>query len=447
MIELDTSVVNVALPSIRADLKFSDTALVWVVNAYMLAFGGFLLLGGCMGDRYGHRRLFLAGIALFSIASLACGLASTREVLVTARALQGLGGAVVLAVSFALITSIFTDDAERAKATGVFSFVSAGGGSLGLVLGGSLTQALSWHWNFLVNVPIGILVCLFSTALLPGDQVQVAKGRLDVWGAITVTASLMLAIYAIVNGNQTGWATSETLSLLACAVVLLLAFFAIESRVAKPLIPLGVFKLRNLAIANTASVLWNAGMWAWSFISALYMQLVLKYTALQVGLTFLPGNLMAAVLSLGLSAKLVMRWGIRKPLGTGILLCAVALALLARAPVDGNLITDVLPSMLLFGIGAGVAYNPLLLAAMSDAAPGESGLASGIFNTASILGGAFGLAVLASLAASRTSHVISSGVAAPSALTAGYHAAFILGAACCATAALLATRLLRTRDY
>jgi EmrB/QacA subfamily drug resistance transporter len=442
MIVLDTTIVNVALPSIRSDLGFSETSLVWVVNAYMLTFGGFLLLGGRLGDLYGHRRIFLAGIALFTLASLACGIAQSQAVLIAARAIQGLGGAVVSAVALSLIMNLFTEPGERAKAMGVYGFVCAGGGSIGVLLGGLLTSLLSWHWIFLVNLPIGIAVAALTMALIREGRGQHAQ-RLDWGGAAAVTLSLMLAVYAVVNGNEAGWTSTQTLSLLAAAGVLMLAFIAIESRIAAPLMPLGLFRHRNLAGANIGGVLWAAAMFAWFFMSALYMQLVLGYTPMQVGLAFLPGNLVMAFLSLGVSARIVGRFGIRKPLAGGLLTAAVGLALFARAPVDGTFAPDVLPAMLLLGIGAGVALNPLLLAAMNDVRPEDSGLASGVVNTSFMMGGALGLAVLASLAAARTANVEAAGVDPRIALTAGYQLAFAVGAVFAACAAALGWWLMR----
>lgn len=330
MIVLDTTIVNVALPSIREDLNFTETSLVWVVNAYMLTFGGFLLLGGRLGDLLGHRRMFLAGLVLFTVASLACGLARGQGLLIAARAAQGLGGAVVSAVSLSLIMNLFTEAGERARAMGVYGFVCAGGGSLGVLLGGLLTSKLSWHWIFLVNIPIGVAVYALCLRLLPAARGAAGGGRLDVAGALTVTASLMLAVYAVVNGNEAGWTSAQSLGLLGAAALLMALFLAIEARVAEPLMPLALFRLRNVATANVVGVLWAAGMFAWFFVSALYMQLVLGYDAMQVGLAFLPANLIMAAFSLGLSAKLVMRFGIRGPLATGLLMAALGLALFAR---------------------------------------------------------------------------------------------------------------------
>jgi EmrB/QacA subfamily drug resistance transporter len=444
MIVLDTTIVNVALPSIRADLGFSEASLAWVVNAYLLTFGGFLLLGGRLGDLFGQRRLFLAGISLFTVASAACGLATSQHVLEAARAVQGIGGAVVSAVAFSLIMVLFTEPAERAKAMGVFGFVMAGGGSLGVLVGGVLTDSFNWHWIFLVNLPIGVLVTVLSLRLLPASHGAAATGRVDVAGAVTVTASLMLAVYAIVNGNQTGWTSGQTLGLLGGAVALLALFLTIEARVRSPLMPLGIFRSRNVSTANVVGVLWSAAMFAWFFLSALYLQLVLGYSPLQVGLAFLPANLIMGALSLGLSAKLVMRYGVKRPLATGLLLAAAGLVLFARAPVDGSFLVDVLPGMILLGFGAGMAFNPLLLAAMSDVEPSESGLASGVVNTAFMMGGALGLAVLASLAASRTSSLTASGHSAVASLNGGYHVALLLGAVFAAAAALVGTVFFRS---
>jgi EmrB/QacA subfamily drug resistance transporter len=436
MIVLDTTIVNVALPSIRTDLKFTETSLVWVVNAYMLTFGGFLLLGGRLGDLYGHRRVFLAGLAVFTVASLACGLAPNQATLVAARAVQGLGGAVVSAVALSLIMNLFTEPGERAKAMGVYGFVCAGGGSVGVLLGGVLTSLFSWHWIFLVNLPIGIAVAMLCRALIaPGERS--APQKLDWAGAATITGALLLAVYAVVNGNEAGWRSVQTLGLLGAAIVLLGSFIAIESRSAQPLVPLGLFAHRNLATANVAGVLWAASMFAWFFMSALYMQLVLGYTPMQVGLSFLPANLIMAFMSLGASARIVMRWGIRGPLAVGLGVAAAGLALFARAPLGGSFAVDVLPAMVLLGVGAGIAFNPMLLAAMNDVDPKDSGLASGVVNTSFMMGGALGLAVLASVAAARTAGAQAGAGGEAAALNAGYQLAFAIGAAVAAGAGLL----------
>jgi EmrB/QacA subfamily drug resistance transporter len=438
MIVLDTTIVNVALPSIRADLGFTQTSLVWVVNAYMLTYAGFLLLGGRLGDFFGQRRMFLAGLTLFTLASLACGMANSQGLLIAARAVQGLGGAVVSAIALSLIMNLFSEPAEQAKAMGVYGFVCAAGGSIGVLVGGLLTGAFSWHWIFLVNLPIGVAVYALCLVLLPDDDGKAEGGRLDVAGAMTVTLSLMLAVYAIVNGNEAGWTSARTLGLLGAAVVLFALFIGIEAKVRNPLMPLGLFRLRNIAVANVVGVLWAAGMFAWFFISALYMQLVLNYTPLQIGLAFLPSNIIMAAFSLGLSAWMVMRFGLRLPVAAGMLLAALGLALFAVSPVEGRFAVHVLPGMLLLGLGCGMALNPVLLAAMSDVGPEESGLASGIVNTAFMMGGALGLAVLASLAAARTGFLHAAGAGVPEALTGGYQIAFAVGAVFAAAAALIA---------
>ena len=445
MIVLGSTIVNVALPSIRDDLGFTQASLAWVVNAYLLTFGGFLLLGGRLGDLFGHRRLFLAGIALFTIASLACGLSTSQNQLIAARAVQGLGGAVVSAVALSLIMTMFTEAGERAKAMGIFGFVMSGGGTIGVLLGGVLTDLLSWHWIFLVNLPIGVAVYALCVTLLPGTRRAAAGGNLDVGGAVTVTSSLMLAVYAIVHGQEAGWTSAQTLGLLGTSVALLGAFLVIESRVRAPLMPLALFKLRNVATANIVGVLWAAAMFAWFFISALYLQLVLGYNALQVGLCFLPANLIMAAFSLGLSAKIVMKFGFRIPLAFGLLVAAAGLAWFARAPLDGHFWVDVMPGMTLLGIGAGIAFNPVLLGAMSDVQPSDSGLASGMVNTAFMMGGALGLAILASVAAAKTTQALAVDATQAAALNAGYHLAFALGAAAAALAAVIGATFMRTR--
>jgi EmrB/QacA subfamily drug resistance transporter len=447
MIVLDVTIVGVALPSIREDLGFTEESLAWVVNAYLITFGGFLLLGGRFGDLFGHRRLFLIGIGLFTVASTLCGLATTQEMLVIARAVQGVGGAIVSAVALSLMMMLFTEPAERAKAMGVFGFVASGGGSIGVLLGGILTDVLNWHWIFLVNVPIGFIVLGLTFWLIPGERAPAAAQRLDIAGAVTVTAALMIAVYAIVNGNEVGWTTARTLGLLAVSAALLGAFLLIESRVKSPLVPRSLFRLRNVSTANGIGVLWAAAMFAWFFMSALYLQLVLGYSPLEVGLTFLPANLIMGAFSIVLSARLVLRFGIKPPLVAGLGLAAIGLALFARAPVDGNVLTDVMPSMILLGIGAGMAFNPVLLAAMSDVSPEEAGLASGVVNTSFMMGGALGLAVLASLAARRTDTLLAAGESELSALTGGYHLAFLVGAIFAALAAGLGALLLRAGAY
>ena len=446
MIVLDTTIVNVALPSIKADLHFDDANLAWVVNAYLLTFGGFLLFGGRLGDWYGQRKLFLIGMVAFTLASLACGLATSQGTLIVARAVQGVGGAVVEAVALSMVMAMYVEPAERAKAMGVYGFVAAGGGALGVVAGGILTQAFSWHWTFLVNVPVGLVVFLMALKYLPKHEVAADKAKLDVAGALTVTASLVLAVYAIVNGNQLGWLSVHTLSLLACSALLFVAFVRIEQRVATPLVPFRLLRGTHLPIAGVMGVLWAAAMFSWFFLGALYLQQVLDYSPLAIGLAFLPANLIMALFSISLSAKLVMRFGTRSTLASGMLIVSVSLLLFARAPVDGQFLLDVLPSMVLLGVGCGMAMTPMMMAAMEGIDEAESGLASGILNTAFMRGGALGLATLASAAAARSTSVLSAGDDIKAALTSGYHLAFYMGAAFALLAAGLALRYLKQHN-
>jgi EmrB/QacA subfamily drug resistance transporter len=440
---LDTTIVGVALPVIRQDLGFSQASLAWVVNAYLLTYGGFLLLGGRCGDLFGHRRLFTAGIAVFTLASLACGLAPGPGFLLAARAVQGLGGAVASAVALSLIVSLFPEPAGRARAMGVYGFAAAGGGSLGVLAGGVLTGLVSWHWIFLVNVPIGAVVLAASFRLVPAGPAGPRRGRLDVAGAVLVTAAVMLAVYAVIGAGQSGWMSARTGGPLAAALVLAAAFVLAESRAAAPLVPLRLFRQRNLTAASVVGVLWAAAMFAVFFLTSLYLQRVLGYSPLLTGLAFLPFSLLQGAVSAGLSARLVARFGIKPPLATGLLLAAAGLALLARAPADGAFGADVLPGSVLLGLGAGIALTPLLLAATSSVRPEQAGLASGLVNTAFMLGGALGLAVLASIAAATTQHLAATGHPPAAALTGGYHAAFLAGAAAAALAAVLAATLLR----
>ncbi len=445
MIVLDTNIVNVALPSIQSDLGFSQTALAWVVNAYMLTFGGFLLLSGRLGDLYGNKRVFLGGVVAFTLSSVACGLAPSSALLVVGRAVQGLGGAAVSAVALALIMGLFTEPGERAKAMGVFGFVMSGGGAVGVLLGGVLTGLFSWHWIFLVNVPIGVGVLLLARRVLPADVAPAVRGRLDVAGAGLVTLALMLAVYGVVGGNEAGWTSARTLVILGVAVTLLLAFVVRESRIDYPLVPLRLFALRNVSVSQVVGVLWAGAMFACFFLSALYLQQVLGYDALAVGLAYLPSCVVMAGCSLGLSDRIVMRFGIRPPLAVGLGLAGVSLALFARAPVDGTYVVDVLPAMVLLGIGAGIAFNPVLLAAMGDVEPHEAGLASGVVNTSFMMGGALGLAVLVAVSSARTSALVADGATPVVALNGGLQTAFLAGAVFAVLAALIGGLCLRPK--
>ena len=435
--------MNVALPSIQTDLGFSPEALAWVVNAYMLTFGGFLLLSGRLGDLYGNRRVLLGGVAAFTVASVACAFAPNAGLLVAGRAVQGLGGAAVSAVALALIMGLFSDPGERARAMGVFGFVMSGGGAVGVLAGGVLTGLLNWHWIFLVNIPVGVAVVLAARAMLPADDVVPGSTKLDVPGAVLVTSALMLAVYAVVGGNEAGWTSARTLTLLASAAALFVAFVVRETKAAEPLVPLRLFKLRNVSVSQVVGVLWAAAMFAWFFLAALYLQQVLGYSALEVGLAFVPTSLVMMFCSLKVSDRLVMAFGIRAPLTVGLALAAVSLGLFALAPVDGSFVTDVLPSMVLLGIGAGIAFNPVLLAAMGDVEPHEAGLASGVVNTSFMMGGALGLAVLVAVSDSRTASLAAGGSSAVEALHGGLQVAFAVGAVAAALAAVVGGLLLR----
>ena len=436
MIVLDTNIVNVALPAIQGDLGFTPTALAWVVNAYMLTFGGFLLLGGRLGDLFGNRRVFLGAVVAFTLASIACGLAPSAGFLVAGRAVQGLGGAAVSAVALALIMGLFDDPAERAKAMGVFGFVMSGGGAIGVLLGGILTGFLTWHWVFLVNVPVGVVVWLLAARVLPHRPAAATTQRLDVVGAVLVTGALVMLVYGVVSGG-------DGLAYVAGGLVLLAVFVAWEARATHPLVPLRLFRLRNLVVAQVVGALWAGAMFATFFLSSLYLQQVLAYDALAVGLAFLPTSVVMAVSSLRWSDKLVMRFGPKPPLVAGLAIVAVGLALLARVPVDGGYVVDILPAMVLTGIGAGVALNPVLIVAMSDAKPEEAGLASGLANTSFSMGGALGLAVLASVATWRTDALTASGAGQPEALTGGFQIAFAIGAVFALAAAVVGGVLLK----
>jgi len=437
MIVLDQSIVNVALPSIRADLGFSQASLAWVVNAYLLTFGGFLLLSGRLGDLLGNKRVFLGGVAFFTAVSVACGLAPSAGFLVVGRAVQGLGGAAVSAVALSLIMGLFTEPADRAKAMGFFGFVMSGGGAL--------TGLLSWHWIFLVNVPVGIAVSIAARSVLPKDEVVPGTTKLDIPGAVLVTGALMLAVYAIVGGTDAGWTSSRTLGLLIISVVLFALFVGWESRVSDPLVPLRLFALRNVTVSQIVGILWAGAMFAWFFLAALYLQQVLGYGALEVGLAFVPTSLVMMVCSLKFSDRLVMTFGIRPPLVAGLTLAGLSLALFALAPVDGSFVIHVLPSMLMLGVGAGIAFNPVLLAAMGDVEPHESGLASGLVNTSFMMGGALGLAVLVSISDSRTAALVKGGADQVTALNGGLHAAYVVGAVAAFAAAAVGGIFLRPK--
>jgi EmrB/QacA subfamily drug resistance transporter len=444
MIILDATIVNVALPSIQADLGFSQASLAWVVNAYLIAFGGLLLLAGRLGDLIGRRRMFLIGLATFTVASALCGLSVSQEMLVVSRFIQGIGGAMTSAVVLGMIVTMFPEPAERARALGVYSFVASAGASLGLLLSGVLTQAINWHWIFYVNLPIGIMTAVLALRLVRSDRgIGLSEGA-DVLGAVLITASLMLGVYTIVRTTDFGWGSAHTIGFGAAAITLLAAFVVRERRTRNPLLPLRIFQSRNLSGANAVLMLMVAGMFGMFFLGTLYLQRVLGYDPIQVGLAFLPVSLGIGALSLGVSAPLVTRFGARRVLIPALVLLALGLVLFSRAPVEADYVTDLLPTMLLLGVGAGLGFPALTSLAMSGATPRDAGLASGLFNTMQQVGGALGLSALAALAASDTDRLLASGVATPLALTGGYQLAFTIGVGLLVAAIGVATMVLRS---
>jgi EmrB/QacA subfamily drug resistance transporter len=439
MIVLDVTVVNVALPSIQTDLGFSTSSLAWVVNAYLIAFGGLLLLAGRFGDLVGRRSVLLVGLGIFTTASMLCGLSQSQTMLVLARFVQGAGGAMTSAVILGVIVTMFPKPHDQAKAIGVYAFVASAGGAVGLLAGGVITQAINWHWIFFINVPVGIATAIAITRLLPRDRgIGISEGA-DVPGAVLITAALMLGVYTIVKpAADDGWGAARTLELGAVSLLLLAAFVVRESTASKPLMPLRIFRSRNVTGANLIQVFSVAGMFGMFFLGALYMQRILHYDALEIGLAFLPVTLIMGTLSVRYSQPLVMRFGARKLMFPGLGLIAVGLLWFTRAPVHGSYIPDIFPVMVLFGTGAGVCFPALMGLAMSGATPSEAGLASGLVNTTAQVGGALGLAVLATLSASHSSKLIASGHSSAAALTSGYHLAFGIGAALVGCAILVA---------
>jgi EmrB/QacA subfamily drug resistance transporter len=429
MIILDSTVVNVALPSIQHDLGFSQPNLAWVINAYLITFGGLLLLAGRFGDLVGRKRIFMLGLALFTTASLLCGLSDSQGVLIAARFVQGIGGALTSSVILGMVVTMFPEPREQARAIGVYSFVASAGASLGLLLGGIVTQAINWHWIFFINLPIGVVTALLAVRLVPADgEVRGLHRGIDIGGAALVTSALMLGVYTIVKAGGYGWGSAHTLGFGAGAVALLGAFVWRESTAANPLIPLRMFRSRNVGGANAVQLLMVASLFGMFFLGALFMQHVLGYSAIGTGVAFLPVSLGIGVLSLGFSARLNTRFGPKATLLPGLLMLALGLAWLTRAPVGSSYATDLLPSMLLLGVGAGLSFPSLMTLAMSGATAEDSGLASGLVNTTVQVGGALGLAVLATLSSTRTSHLLGVGYSHPAALTDGYHLAWVISA-------------------
>jgi EmrB/QacA subfamily drug resistance transporter len=429
MIVLDVTVVNVALPSIQDDLGFSQSNLAWVVNAYLISFGGLLLLAGRLGDLVGRRRVFLAGLALFTVASLLCGVAQSQGLLVASRFVQGVGGAMTSAVILGMIVTMFPEPKEQAKAIGIYGFVASAGGSIGLLAGGILTEGINWHWIFFINLPIAIGTAVLAMRLIDADEgIGIGRGA-DVLGAVLVTASLMLGVYTIVKTSEFGWGSGRTLGFGAVSLALLAAFIARQARGSNPLMPLRVFRSRNVTGANLVQVVVVAGMFGMFFMGTLYLERVLGFAPLEIGLAFLPSTIVMGVFSAGLSARFTQRFGPQRTLIAALVFVLAGLVLFARVPVDGSYVTDVLAPVLLIGVGAGLAFPSLMQLAMSGATQEDAGLASGLVNTTAQVGGALGLAVLATLSTSRSEDLLESGANTVSALTDGYQLAFIVGSA------------------
>jgi len=443
MIVLDATIVNVALPSIKEELGFSQSSLAWVVNAYLIAFGGLLLLAGRLGDLIGQRRVFLIGLAVFTGASLLCAAAQSQGVLIGARFVQGAGGAIASAVILGMIVTMFPEPREQAKAIGVYSFVASAGASIGLLAGGALTEAINWHWIFVINLPIGIAIAVASLRLVQdGDGIGLDQGA-DMLGAALITGGLMLGVYTILEAGGHGFGSPHTLGLGSVSIALLAAFTIRQGRVANPLMPLRLFQSRNVAGANAVMALLVVGFFSMFFLGALYMQEILGYDALGVGLAFLPSCVVMGTLSLGYAERLIMGIGPRAALVAGLAAAAAGLLLFARAPVDGSYWIDVAPVMVLLGTGAGLAFPALMTLAMSGATQSDAGLASGLVNTTVQVGGAIGLAVLATLATERSDGLLAEGERTAAALTSGYHLAYLIGAALIAVAIVVAVAVLR----
>ena len=446
MIVLDATIVNVALPTIQEDLGFSQNDLAWVVNAYLIAFGGLLLLSGRIGDLIGQRRIFLIGLAVFTAASLLCALAQSQGLLVGARFVQGVGGALTSAVILGMIVTMFPEPEEQAKAIGAYTFVAVAGGSIGLLLGGVLTETINWHWIFFVNLPIGLATALFAIRLVPDREGIGLSAGADLPGAALLTGGLMLGVYTILGVAEEGWGSTQTLALGAVSIGLLAAFVARQARVANPLMPLRLFRSRNVAGANLVQALLVVGMFGMFFLGALYMQQILGYDALQVGLAYLPTTVVMGTMSFRFTGQLNLRYGPQATLVPAMVFVVVALLLLARTPVDATYAIDLMPAMILFGLGAGLGFPSLMTLAMSGATASDSGLASGLVNTSVQVGGAIGLAVLATFATERTNALLAEGESAASALNSGYHLAYLIAAGLVLVAIAIAVSVLRVRQ-
>jgi EmrB/QacA subfamily drug resistance transporter len=446
MIVLDITIVNVALPSIQDDLGFSQNDLAWVVNAYLIPFGGLLLLAGRVGDLIGQRRVFLTGLAVFTGASVLCAVAQSQGMLIGARFVQGIGGALTSAVILGMIVTMFPEPREQAKAIGMYTFVAVSGSSIGLLAGGALTEAINWHWIFFINLPIGVGTALFARRLIE-DREGIGLGEgADILGALLITVGLMLGVYTILEVEQQGWGSTQTLVLGGISLALLAAFIARQARITNPLMPLRLFRSRNVGGANLVQALLVVGMFGLFFLGALYLQRILGYDAFEVGLAFLPATIVMGAMSFRFTARLNMRFGAKATLLPGMVCIGVGMILFALTPVDATYAIDLLPAMIVFGLGAGLAFPSLMTLAMSGATPSDSGLASGLVNTSVQVGGAIGLAVLATLATERTDGLLADGESTASALNSGYHLAYVIGAVLVAAAIVVAIIVLQPEE-
>ena len=421
MIVVDSTIVNVALPSIQRDLGFSQSGLAWVVNAYLIAYAGIMLLAGRLGDLIGRKRIFLIGLAIFTTASLLCGLSFSQPVLIAARFVQGIGGAVSSAVILGMVVTMFPEPGERARAIGIFSFIASAGASVGLLAGGLITQVMSWHWIFFVNIPIGIVTALLGVRLIASDPgIGLGEGA-DVLGALLVTAALMLGVYTIVDSSSYGLGSLHTLGLGAVAVALLVAFVVRQALASNPILPLRLFRSRNLSGANIIQTVMVAAFFGFFFLGSLNLERVLRYGPMEIGLAFLPVALGMGAFSIKWSAQLIMRFGPRNVLLAGLSMLTAGLALLAIGPMMSEYVRDLLLAMALLGVGGGLAFPALTIIAMSGVTPDDSGLASGLVNTTAQVGGALGLAVLATISSGRTGQLLAEGQQLTAALSGGYH--------------------------
>jgi EmrB/QacA subfamily drug resistance transporter len=441
---LDATIVNVALPSIQRDLSFTQANLTWVVNAYLISFGSFLLMAGRMGDLIGRKKVFLGGVALFTAASVLCGLAHDKALLVAARFVQGLGGALSASVIVAIIVTDFREPAERAQAMSIFTFVAVGGGSIGLVAGGLLTQSINWHWIFFINLPIGLLALLLGMALIEENEgIGLSRG-VDVLGSVLVTGALMAGVYAIVTSSEYGWTSAHTLGFGGAAVAVLAAFVALEARLANPILPLRILRLRSLVGSSAARGVLVTGMFAAFFLGALYLEHVLGFGPVRTGAAFLPQTLVVGALSLGVTARLMHRFGPKRLLIPGLVAIMAGLALLSTSGEHSSYFPGVLAAYVLIGLGGGLSFMPLLTIAMAEVPPADAGLASGIVNVSMQVSGAIGVAALGTISADRARTLAAQGESLRTALTGGYHLGFLIAAACVAACLLVVLVVLRS---